>query len=92
MEKKQTAVEWLIEQLANRQNGEGSETSLDELFEQAKERGKQGRKPITDCSKRVPLRVMVEQCTINEWGGMKRAQMYVQDFLERGPDELPVKK
>ena len=53
---------------------------------------KRGRKPITDCSKRVPLRVMVEQCTINEWGGMKRAQMYVHDFLERGPDELPVKK
>lgn len=53
---------------------------------------KRGRKPITDCTKRVPLRVMVEQCTINEWGGMKRAQMYVQDFLERGPDELPVKK
>ena len=53
------------------------------------EKQKRGRKPITDCSKRVPLRVMVEQCTINEWGGMKRAQMYVQDFLERGPDDLP---
>ena len=53
---------------------------------------KRGRKPITDCSKRVPLRVMVEMCTINEWGGMKRAQMYVQDFLERGPDDLPKRK
>ena len=56
------------------------------------EKPKRGRKPITDCSKRVPLRVMVEMCTINEWGGMKRAQMYVQDFLERGPDELPKRK
>ena len=56
------------------------------------EKNKAGRKLITDCTKRVPLRVMVQMCTVEQWGGMKRAQMYVQDFLERGPDDLPKRK
>ena len=32
-----TAVEWLIDQIAEKQNGNGSSISMDEIFEQAKQ-------------------------------------------------------
>lgn len=44
METKQTAVEWLIEQLTNRQNGiinALSHLSLDKIYNQSKEKEKQ---------------------------------------------------
>lgn len=35
MNKKQTAVEWLINELTNKQNGNGSNNSIDEIYNQA---------------------------------------------------------
>ena len=40
-ETKQTAVEWLIEKLTNRQNGNGDSRSLDEIYDKAKEMEKE---------------------------------------------------
>ena len=36
-----TAVEWLIDQIAEKQNGNGSSISMDEIFEQAKQMEKE---------------------------------------------------
>jgi hypothetical protein len=53
---------------------------------------KAGRPKIDDCRKKIPLRVMVEGCVIENWGNLSRAQNCVIDFLNRGPDELPKKR